>query len=337
MSEKGRVTLHDVANRASVSLSAAAAALRGEGRLHEDTRARILEAAEELGYRRNALARSLRRSGNGVVVSIMYGMPNSDSSRRPKTFWEDAIFGYVRELAMGNLGTVFLPADRAEMIANLPTDVVVIFNLPQDSNDEPVTIPNGIPTIRVVSTADADSVPEISLSGPVGSVIWDVHAAIDDVFTHLRDAGSQSPGLLLPAKPLMPTALIRSAQDQWCLKHAVPMLRSESPDIAEGTRELLELGCDGFVVHGDDRSGDIDRTLDTIRSAALEVPQDVLLASISDGTRESLLEPPVTSLIYHGVATGVRTARAVIHQLKNGQLDEVVIGWDLQVRESTTR
>ncbi len=46
----------------------------------------------------------------------------------------------------------------------------------------------------------------------------------------------------------MPTALIRQAQKDWCLAHALPVLRAESTEIASGTLDLLGLGCDGFVV-----------------------------------------------------------------------------------------
>lgn len=330
--------MRDVAKLASVSPSAASAALRGDGRLHRDTRDRILAAADELGYRRNAVARSLRRSGNGVVATVLYDMPSDESLRRPKSFWEQAVFGYVQELAHAGVGNVFVPAAASHLLAELPADVVVAFNLPQGSADEPVVVPDGVSTIRVVSATDVvNPTGEAPDKGSVASVIWDYHDALGAVFTHLIEARSQLPGLLLPPKPLMPTALIRKAQQDWCMAHNRPVLRSESTDIATGTRELLKIGCDGFVVHGDDAAGDIDRVLDALRWAGLRVPRDVLVASISDGKRELNLEPPVTSLVYDGMSSGVQMARAVIDGLKNGKFGDSTIAWSLAVRESTLR
>lgn len=332
------MTLRDVARLASVSPSAASSALRGEGRLHPDTRGRILAAADQLGYRRNALARSLRRSGTGVVATVMYDMPDQAALRRPKSFWEQAVFGYVRELAREGIGNVFVPAGESHLLATLPADVVVVFNLPQDLADQIVSVPDGVPAVRVVSAEQQPvDAPESPADRRAGRVIWDYHAALGQVLSHLVDAGARVPGLLLPPKPLMPSALIRQAHHDWCQERGCPELRSESADIAAGCRELLDAGCDAIVVHGDDAAGDIDQVMTTIRSAGLRVPQDVLVASISDGTRESELDPPVTSLSYDGMASGAQMARAVIDGLATGRFLDTAIRWDLRVRESTVR
>lgn len=338
MNERKSVTLRDVARLAAVSPSAASAALRGGGRLHPETRARILAAAEQLGYRRNAVARSLRRSGAGVVVTVMHDMPSDESLRRPKSFWEQALFGYVQELARAGVGNVFVPAQQSRLIAELPAEIVVVLNMPQGDAAQPVHVPDGIPTMRVVSATEVGPVGDSApAGGTVGNFVWDYRAALGTVLTHLLEAGSTFPGLLLPPKPLMPTALIRQAQQDWCGAHDRQVLRDENVDIATGARNLMELGCDGLVVHGDDTAGDIDQVLATVRSAGARIPEDFLVASVSDGRRESVLQPPVTSLVYDGLASGVQMARAVVDWLISDQFQEVTVQWGLQVRESTQR
>ena len=91
------------------------------------------------------------------------------------------------------------------------------------------------------------------------------------------------------------------------------------------------------MVHGDDAAGDIDLVLGAIRLAGLRTPEDVLVASISDGKRELNLEPPVTSLVYDGMASGAQMARAVIDGLTTGKFADTTIAWGLEVRESTIR
>ena len=64
-------TIHDVASLAGVSKSLVSLALTGSEKVSEQSREKILEAAEELGYRRNAAARSLavkRSQTMGVLI-----------------------------------------------------------------------------------------------------------------------------------------------------------------------------------------------------------------------------------------------------------------------------
>lgn len=67
-----RATIKDVAQAAGVSQSTAARALSGEGYVAEAVQARVLAAADELGYVPHAMASSLRRQSSrsiGVLVS----------------------------------------------------------------------------------------------------------------------------------------------------------------------------------------------------------------------------------------------------------------------------
>lgn len=72
MSVAGRARLGDVAAVAGVSRPTASRALNGSGRLSPATRARVVQAAEALGYRAHAAARALalnRTMAVGLVVA----------------------------------------------------------------------------------------------------------------------------------------------------------------------------------------------------------------------------------------------------------------------------
>ncbi len=81
MERKRATTLRDVAERAGVSKMAVSAALAGYSgsvRLSESTRARILEAANDLGYTPNEVARSLRRQRTDIIALYCgYGYLNA--------------------------------------------------------------------------------------------------------------------------------------------------------------------------------------------------------------------------------------------------------------------
>ncbi len=65
--KKKKPTSFDVARLANVHRSAVSRALSGTGRVSEETRERVIQAAQELGYRVNYLARGLHNQNSGLV------------------------------------------------------------------------------------------------------------------------------------------------------------------------------------------------------------------------------------------------------------------------------
>src|SRR5215217_4588777 len=64
-------TMRDVATTAGVSVMTVSRALRDDPMVLPETRDRVLEAAQQLGYRRNELARSLRVRGSSGMVGLL--------------------------------------------------------------------------------------------------------------------------------------------------------------------------------------------------------------------------------------------------------------------------
>lgn len=66
-----QITLKDVAAKAGVSFTTVSRALHGKSDINENTRKRIVEIAEELGYHPNNVARSLRMKRTNVLGVII--------------------------------------------------------------------------------------------------------------------------------------------------------------------------------------------------------------------------------------------------------------------------
>jgi DNA-binding LacI/PurR family transcriptional regulator len=75
-SQKAIVTSGDVARRASVSQSAVSRAFTPGASVSEKTRAKILRAATELGYRPNALARAMNSGKSRLIAMLVAYLDN---------------------------------------------------------------------------------------------------------------------------------------------------------------------------------------------------------------------------------------------------------------------
>lgn len=75
-SMKANPTAHEVARLANVSQSAVSRTFTPGASVSEDTRARVLEAAAKLGYRPNAMARSLITGRSRIVALVMSYLEN---------------------------------------------------------------------------------------------------------------------------------------------------------------------------------------------------------------------------------------------------------------------
>ncbi|MGO4916346.1 LacI family DNA-binding transcriptional regulator [Pseudogemmobacter sp. W21_MBD1_M6] len=73
---KKRITAQDIALRAGVSRSAVSRAFTDGAYIDPDKRARVLQAAHELGYRPNALAAGLKGARSNLVAIFVGQMPN---------------------------------------------------------------------------------------------------------------------------------------------------------------------------------------------------------------------------------------------------------------------
>ncbi|NLR98193.1 substrate-binding domain-containing protein [Rhizobium sp. P38BS-XIX] len=74
MSQRDFVSAEEVARRAGVSRSAVSRAFTPGASVSEATRQKVLQAAEELGYQVNHLARGLMRNESGIVCLIVSGV-----------------------------------------------------------------------------------------------------------------------------------------------------------------------------------------------------------------------------------------------------------------------
>ncbi len=174
------VTMHDVARRSGVSVATVSNVLHGKAPVAAQTRLRVLEAIDELGYRRNEVARSLRlRATNtlGVVIpDALNPFHASIALQVERRAHRDGFAVLVAETE----NDPATEADQVRALVGRRVDGVIFPAVTEGSAIPAELLDRGIPVV-VVSFDLRDS--------RVGTINIDESAAMEDVVSHLTLLG----------------------------------------------------------------------------------------------------------------------------------------------------
>ena len=163
---KPTVTSADVARAAHVSQSAVSRTFTRGASVSEDTRRKVLQAADELGYRPNALARSLISGKSGIIGVLVAYLDNQ--------FYPVVIEKLSRSLQEKGYRVLLFMTDQGDQDAvvkdmlQYQVEGVVMASAHLSSKLAQQCANNGIPVVlfnRYIATSPANSVTSDNLEG----------------------------------------------------------------------------------------------------------------------------------------------------------------------------
>lgn len=115
-------TIKDVAKQAKVSITTTSYVLNGVGNISEDTRKRVLEAAQELNYHPNAFARNLKKQKThtiGVFITRFSG-----------SFYEEILEGIHQAVLKTDYELIVCPESRtkSKILTHRQVDGAIVFD-----------------------------------------------------------------------------------------------------------------------------------------------------------------------------------------------------------------
>jgi len=303
-----RATAHDVAARAGVSQPTVSLVLSGnpKARVSADTRARVLRAAEELGYRPNVLAQGLVRRRSfalGVVVPDL-GNP-----------YFAAVVSGAEKVASRAGYAVFLcetgetPADQhLDALRSRQIDGVIL-----DAVGASALSPESLAGMNVVLVDETlDDYP---------GVVSDAQLAGELAAQHLLALGHRRFGFIGPAADVHAfrlrergfTATLRAAG---CALDS-PSLRRGGATVAggmQGMRALLALRPRPTAVFCANDLAAVG-ALKACALARVAVPGDLSIVGCDDIDLAQLVTPELTTIAVPAREMGARAARLLIREL----------------------
>jgi LacI family transcriptional regulator len=283
-----RVTIKDVAAATGLSPAAVSYAMRGV-QTSPETQERVRQAADELGYTGNAVARALARGRTGLVGVLSGSLQDLSEQRFIETLG--------RQLGRHDLHMVVADArgepDRERMLARQLADQLVdgLVISPLDPSSESwAEIGEVLP---IVTVGDA-------LAGPtVGEVLFDNRTGVGTVLEHLHALGHRRIAVLTPSRPSTPDRPAEQVVAERCealgLEATVVNTRHSMEAATEAAARLLAR---------DPRPTAVFCLSDSIAcgvyaaaaACGLEIPRDLSVAGYDDHPIARVVAPPLTSV-----------------------------------------
>jgi len=329
-----RITLLDVAQRAGVDRSVVSRVLSGDPRLNvrAETRDRVLQAIEDLGYRPDPIARSLRTRraeafgllipdfGNPVYASIIKGAEAAAARR-----------GYV--LLTGSLvGAAYEPRQYVDILGRGRVDGLLLAGTES--------------TRDLIEQLEALGVPWMLLNRRIPGLTR--HVTLDDeraaalAVEHLVELGHRRIAHLA-GPPDADTAQRRRAGYERAMRAAgldvEPDLLAATDYTSEGGRRgmdaLLALAAPPSAVLVANVAAAVG-ALYAARRAGWEVPRAISVVAIHDSPLAEYLEPPLTTVRMPVEELGARALELIASTPPHAPVAEVITGsMELVVRGST--
>lgn len=177
-----KIGIKDIAAEADVSIATVSHAFRNPGRVSDETRKRVLEAAKKIGYKPNKLAASLRTSRSGNIVAIIPDVADSHNSEIIKAIEKVAHSRGYSVLLGDTQGSEERERDFAAMTASSQADGIILMShrLPFDVGEDQSQLEDLPPIVSGCEFTGYDSIPAVAID--------DVRAAMDATL-HLIDYG----------------------------------------------------------------------------------------------------------------------------------------------------
>ena len=307
----------------------------------QETRTRVMEAAERLNYRPNYFARSLRQSR-----SMSVGVLAPDLS---EGYFTRVMSGVVQELTAAHYFYFTACHDwKRELIDKYPrmlversVDGFLLLNTPADHIDVP------IPVVAISGHSVAENVTNIVL---------DHHLAVHQALTHLNQLGHRRIAFMRGPRAipdsefrwesiqqvakeiglkLDPSLVIRIDSAGWSMKDGYHPMAPEigykpMQALLEKTRDFTAIFCFNDIA--------AIGAIRALKDAGLTVPGDVSVVGFDDIQSAAYSTPSLTTVRQPLLEMGKRGAQVLLERIADRERpypSEIVMAPELVVREST--
>jgi DNA-binding LacI/PurR family transcriptional regulator len=330
-------TIDDISKQLGVAKSTVSRALNDRADVSQETKERVLQAAQELGYRPSAAARSLRRQRTDKI-----GFVFNDTV----SFFSD----YFAEVIVGATTAAEENGHNIVLYTNDGHSPEELLNLCKTREiDGLILVWDHVPSL-IIDPLLAEGLPFVILgrrvNHPLASYIApDNYNGAFTLMQHLLDLGHTRIGFTTRRRSMKLTRVDRFAAYKDALKNANipfdPALVVETEggihDNSLAANQLLDLHDPPTAIFAFHDLVAVD-VLETILKRGLRVPQDIALAGFDGLNASRHTKPSITTVKQPLREIGRKSVQALLRCIDNHNQPplQITLPVQLAIRESTT-
>ncbi len=333
------ITIKDVARRLNVSISTVSRAFNNKYDIRKETRTKILQVAEEMGYRPNPIARKLIQQKTFNVGVVVPEFINS--------YFPEVIIGIQEILHKQGYQVLVMQSNECYTtelinIKTLEDNMVdgMIISLSQEihNNDYYLNLlEKGYPVV-FFNRVDEDI--------PASKVVFDDYKWAYFATEHLVKQGYKKIYHLSGYQHLNLSQNrirgYRKALDKFSVPYTSEYIIETGFYMEEGQaimKKLLEEGNIPEAVFATNDTVAIG-AMKAIKKARLKIPKDIALVGFTESKMADIVDPPLTSVSQPTFEMGRKAAELLLRQISSDGFaapETVVLNGRLNVRDSSRK
>lgn len=327
-------TVADVAKRAGVSVSTAARALSGQGYASAATRRQVLDAANELGYVTNQIARSLRTRQTRLIGLLIGDVENSFYSTIAKNVESVAKEAGYHVVLCNSDDEPANERDYVKLLEGVRVDALIVTPTAANRRQLARLIDAGIVIVQIdrrVEGLKADAIVVDNEDGAASAV------------SYLIEAGHTRIGTVTGELDVFTAQQRLAGYERALVQHGIAVRREliktgsfHRDHAVEDATELIQARSAPTAIFA---ANNIlaEATLVALEQQGLRVPRDISVVSFDDVPWMSMVSPPLTT-VRQPVADMARSAAELalrrLREGRKGTPSTIVFGTELVERDS---
>jgi LacI family transcriptional regulator len=334
------VTIYDIAKKLNISAATVSRGLSDHPGINKNTKKKILNAANEMGYRSNSFASSLRKKRSNIIGVIV---PRLNSN-----FMSDVIAGIEKVVNEANynlfisqsLETMKKEVSNARAMFNNRVDGLLVSLAYDTSNIDhfEAFVNRGIPVIFFDRVQEHKQCPNIFI---------DNYKAAYNITTHLVDqgckkimhiGGNQMRNVYTDRFNGYKQAL---ADRQIEFENDLLIINDLSAAAgAEAARSILKMAELPDAVFAANDTCAIS-CIQVLKKEGISIPKDIAFAGFNNDPTSCVIEPNLTTIDYKGYEMGEVAAKILLGHLDNNndlqQTHSLILRSELIIRQSSLK